>query len=179
MSADYTWDTDWGNWRIALDYTHIDEYLVQDVPGLELGLQETGVTDAAGTDGEQNIVRSVPDNKGTLSLTWTNNNHRVSIFNRHIGSYQVLGHRAYIAEDQRTPTDLLYARSKIDSYDTIDIQYSYSHQWANDNLGTSRLTVGVIDATDEEIPLFRRQSFDSTVFDGRGRRWYARLLWQF
>jgi outer membrane receptor protein involved in Fe transport len=179
VSADYTWDTGWGNWRIALDYTHIDEYLVQDVPGLELGLQETGVTDAAGTDGEQNIVRSVPDNKGTLSLTWTNNNHRVSIFNRHIGSYQVLGHRAYIAEDQRTPTDLLYARSKIDSYDTIDIQYSYSHQWANDNLGTSRLTVGVIDATDEEIPLFRRQSFDSTVFDGRGRRWYARLLWQF
>ena len=179
LSAGYSWDTDWGQWRLGLDYTHIDEYLVKDVPGLELGLQETGKTDAAGTDGEQNIVREVPDNKGTISLTWTNNNHRVSIFNRHIGSYQILGHRAYIAEDQRTPLDLQYARGMVDSYDTFDIQYAYTHDWANENMGTARFTLGIIDATDEEIPLFRRQSFDPSVFDGRGRRWYARLLWSF
>ncbi|NKB33207.1 MAG: TonB-dependent receptor [Pseudomonadales bacterium] len=179
LSAGYTWDTDYGNFRLGLDYTHVDEYLVKDVPGLELGLQETGKTDAAGTDGEQNIVREVPDNKGTLSLTWTNNNHRVSVFNRHIGSYQILGHRAYIAEDQRTPIDLQYARAQVESYDTFDIQYSYTHDWANANMGTARFTLGVIDATDEEIPLFRRQTYDTSVFDARGRRWYARLLWSF
>lgn len=179
VSAGYTWDTDWGNWRIGLDYTHIDEYMVKDVPGLELGLQETGKFDAAGTDGEQNIVREAPDNKGTISLSWSNNDHRVSIFNRHIGSYQILGHRAYIAEDQRTDLDLLYARPKVDSYDTWDIQYSYTHDWANENMGTARFSVGVIDATNADLPLFRRSSFDTSVFDGRGRRWYARLNWSF
>ena len=179
FDAGYSWDNDWGQWRVGLTYTHIDEYIVSDIPGLELGLQETGKFDAAGTDGEQNIVREVPDNRGTLSFSWAYDDHSVSIFNRHIGSYQVLGHRAYIAEDQRTELDLLYARPKIDSYDTWDIQYSYTHQWANDNLGRTNFTIGVIDATDEELPLYRRQSTDGAVFDGRGRRWYARALWQF
>jgi len=179
IKAGYGWENDWGEWRIGLDYVHIDEYKVEDVPGLELGLQETGETDAAGTDGEQNIVREVPDNKGTLSFSWSLGNHRVSIFNRHIGSYQILGHRAYIAEDQRTDLDLAYAKSSVDSYDTWDIQYGYTHQWANDALGTTRLTLGVIDALDKRLPLFRRTSFDASVFDGRGRRWYARALWMF
>ncbi len=179
IKAGYSWDNDWGQWRIGLDFVHIDEYLVKDVPGLELGLQETGKTDAAGTDGEQNIVRAVPDNKGTLSLSWSSGNHRVSVFNRHIGSHQVLGHRAYIAEDQRTPLDLQYAKSQVDSHDTWDIQYGYTQQWANDALGTTRFSVGIIDATDEEPPLVRRASFNPSVFDGRGRRWYARVLWQF
>ncbi|MDP6537286.1 MAG: TonB-dependent receptor [Gammaproteobacteria bacterium] len=179
VKAGYSWENDWGQWRIGLDFVHIDEYKVEDVPGLELGLQETGKTDAAGTDGEQNIVREVPDNKGTISLSWNRGNHRVSVFNRHIGSYQILGHRAYIAEDQRTDLDLAYARSEVSSYNTWDIQYGYTHQWANDALGTTRVTVGVIDATDARLPLFRRSSFDPSVFDGRGRQWYARALWQF
>ncbi|MDP6417017.1 MAG: TonB-dependent receptor, partial [Gammaproteobacteria bacterium] len=117
--------------------------------------------------------------KGTISLSWNRGNHRVSVFNRHIGSYQILGHRAYIAEDQRTDLDLAYARSEVSSYNTWDIQYGYTHQWANDALGTTRVTVGVIDATDARLPLFRRSSFDPSVFDGRGRQWYARALWQF
>lgn len=185
ISAGYDWSNDWGQWRVGLNYTHVDEYLVKDVPGLDLGLQETGKTDAAGTNGEQNIVRAVPDNKGTLSLTWLNGNHSVSVFNRHVGSFQELGYRAYIAEDQRTPVDLQYARPQYDSYDTFDIQYSYTHNWDNENLGTARFTLGVLDATDEEVPLVRRNAsglndgFDSTVYDARGRRWYARLLWSF
>jgi len=179
VSAGYNWDNDWGRWSIGLNYTHVDEYLVKDVPGLEFGLQETGKFDAAGADGEQSIVRAVPDNKGTISFNWARGGHSVSIFNRHIGSYQVLGHRAYIAEDQRTDLDLLYAKSKVASYDTWDIQYNYSHQWANDNFGSTRFSVGVIDLTDEEIPLYRRNTFDGAVHDGRGQRWYTRALWQF
>lgn len=179
LSTGYTWDNDWGQFRIGLEYTHVDEYSVSDIPGLELGLQETGRFDAAGTDGEQNIVREVPDNKGTLSFSWSRADHRISVFNRHIGSYQVLGHRAYIAEDQRTDLDLLYAKPKVDSYDTWDVQYTYNHQWANDNWGSTTFTLGVIDATDEELPLYRRQATSFSVFDGRGRRWYARALWSF
>ena len=179
--AGYTWDHEWGQFRVNLDYTHIDEYNVNDVPGLELGLQETGVFDAAGVDGEQNIVREVPDNRGTISFTWTRDNHRISIFNRHIGSYQILGHQSYVDPEVNpnlSPINRAYARPKTDSYDTWDVQYAYSHQFANSAWGTANFTIGVIDATNADLPLFRRSTFDASVFDGRGRRWYARVLWQ-
>lgn len=179
IKAGYAWDNNWGQFRVGLDYTHVDKYQVINVPGLELGLQQTGVFDAAGADGEQNIVREVPDNKGTLSFSWVSGAHRVSVFNRHIGSYQVLGHSAYVAAPQRTPLDLAYAKSKVASYDTWDIQYNYRHQWANDNFGSTTFTIGVIDLLNADIPLYRRSTFDSTVFDGRGQRWYARASWQF
>ena len=63
-----------------------------------------------------------------------------------------------------------------DSYNTWDIQYNYTRDWGD---STSVFTVGVIDATNEDVPLFRRQTYHTSVFDPRGRRWYARVLWQF
>lgn len=177
--SSYNWDTDWGQFNVGLTFTHIDEYIVSGIPGLELGLQQSGKFDAAGTDGEGQIVREVPDNKGTLSLSWVRDNHRVAVFNRHIGSYQVLGHRNYVSADERTAEDLRFAKSKVDSYDTWDVQYTYSHQWANSDLGSTMFTLGVIDLTDADLPLYRRDTFDQGVFDGRGTRWYARALWSF
>lgn len=173
----YGWDTDFGQFRVALDYTHIDEYLVNDVPGLELGLQQTGVFDAAGTDGEQNIVRSVPDNRGNINLSWSRNSHRLALFNRHIGSYEILGHQDFIENPQENAVDISLANPKVASYDTWDIQYSYTHDWSNNSLGSTIFTVGVIDALNADLPLYRRQTFDGSVFDSRGRRWYARALW--
>jgi len=177
--SSYNWENDWGRFNVGLSFTHIDEYQVSGIPGLELGLQQTGKFDAAGGDGEGLIVREVPDNKGTLSFSWGRNNHSFSLFNRHVGSYQVLGHRAYVANPQRTPEDLRYAKPKVASYDTWDAQYNYNHQWANDNMGETRLTLGVIDLFNADVPLYRRSSFDQTVYDGRGTRWYARALWSF
>jgi hypothetical protein len=179
IKADYSWDTDWGQFRVGLNYTHVDEYLVKNVPGLDLGLQSTGQFDAAGTDGDSPIVNSLPDNKGTLSFNWSNGAHGVSVFNRHIGSYQILGHRDYVDNPQRTQLDLAYAKPKVDSYNTWDLQYNYNHQWANEDFGSTILTLGIIDAFNADIPLYRRSTFDSSVFDGRGRRLYARALWQF
>ena len=179
LSLGYRWSTDFGNFRLAADYTHIDEYLVKDVPGLELGLQETGRFDAAGADGEQNIVREVPDNRANISLSWNMDNHRLTIFNRHTGSFEVLGHADYIANPNTPQIEKDYARGKVDSYNSWDVQYVYTHDWANSSMGSSTFTLGVIDATDADIPLYRRGSFNASVFDARGRRWYARLLWQF
>jgi outer membrane receptor protein involved in Fe transport len=179
LSLGYTWSSDFGNFRLAADYTHIDEYLVKDVPGLELGLQETGRFDAAGADGEQNIVREVPDNRANISLSWNMDNHRLTIFNRHTGSFEVLGHADYLANPNTPQVEKDYARGKVDSYNTWDVQYVYTHDWANSSMGSSTFTLGVIDATDADIPLYRRASYNASVFDARGRRWYARLLWQF
>jgi len=175
--ASYVWGTEWGQFRVGLDYTHIDEYVV-DIPGLELGLQATGKMDAAGVDGEQNIVRPVPDNKGTLSFSWSRNNHRVSVFNRHTGSFQVLSHNAFMADTGSTDILKSFAKSKTDSYATWDVQYSYTHNWARDELGTANFTFGIIDVTDEDVPLYRRQAYHRSVYDARGRRMYARVLWQ-
>ena len=69
-----------------------------------------------------------------------------------------------------------YAKSKTESYSTWDAQYNYTRAWGD---STSIFTVGVIDMTNEDVPLFRRASYHTSMFDPRGRRWYARVLWQF
>lgn len=178
MNLGYTFSNDWGNFRFAIDYTHTDQFQVNDIPGLELGLQESGRFDAAGTDGDSPLVREVPDNRGNITFNWSRNNHAVSIFNRHTGSFDVLSHNEFVNNPNEDPGDISFARSKVDSYNTWDIQYNYRHEWSNSNWGTSNFTAGIIDLTDADIPLFRRDSFNQTVFDARGRRWYARLLWQ-
>ncbi len=179
LKLGYNWDTDWGNFRLSMDYTHVRQYTISDVPGLELGLLDTGVLDAAGTTGDGNIVRSLPDNKGNITLNWGRGNHGITVINRHIGSYRDLA----FATTFQFGNDLVRSlvKEKIDSYQTWDIQYRYSHAWSNSALGNTIFTLGVLDMFDEKLP-FRESSalnFDSTVFDGRGRRLYGRALWQF
>jgi hypothetical protein len=61
------------------------------------------------------------------------------------------------------------------------MQYNYVHEWANTNLGTTTLTFGLLDAFNSTIPFHYNGSlnYDAAVFDGRGRRFYARALMQF
>ena len=179
----YNWDNDWGRFRASVDYTHVNQYTLKGVPGLELGLMETGKFDAAGTTGNGLHVRSLPDNKGNIALSWQRDRHGLTILNRHIGSYQDLAYDNVLS----TANDLVasLATTKIDSYATWDMQYSYSHDWGNTNLGNTSFTIGVIDMFDEEVP--HRETtddennlrYDATVFDPRGRRLYARALWSF
>ena len=175
VKAGYTWDNDYGTFGVGLNYTHVERFVV-DIPGLDLGLQATGEMDAAGGDGEQNIVRPVPDNKGTLNFSWNRDNHRVSIFNRHIGSIKVLSHDDFMRNPNTAEINKFYAESQTESYSTWDVQYNYTRAWGD---STSIFTVGVIDMTNEDVPLFRRDAYHTSMFDPRGRRWYARVLWQF
>jgi iron complex outermembrane receptor protein len=181
MKLGYNWDNDWGRFRASIDYTHVNQYKLIGVPGLELGLQDTGKDDAAGTTGNGLHVRSLPDNKGNITLNWQRDRHGMTLTNRHIGSYQDLAYDAVF----ETGNDLVrsLASSKIDSYDTWDIQYRYAHDWGNASLGTTNFTVGVLDMFDEEVPHRETTAgslrYDATVFDPRGRRLYARALWSF
>lgn len=177
----YSWNNDWGRFRAGVDYTHVRQYTLNDVPGLELGLLETGVFDAAGTTGDGNLVRSLPDNKGNISLSWMRGNHGVSVITRLIGSYQDLAYENTFA----TGSDAVRAlvTKSIDSYQSWDLQYNYTHQWANDNFGTTIVTVGALDAFNADLP-YRENlaagaiNYDAGVFDGRGRRLYLRVLMQ-
>ncbi|MDA1371346.1 MAG: TonB-dependent receptor [Proteobacteria bacterium] len=175
----YTWDNDWGRFRASMDFTHVRQYKLIGVPGLELGLLDTGKSDAAGTSGNGLHVRSLPDNKGNLTFSWQRDNHGVTVINRHIGSYQDLAYDFAFETGNDLVRSLL--TRKIDSYSTWDIQYRYTHDWNNGNLGSTTFTAGVLDIFDEDLP-YREVgglNYDATVFDPRGRRLYARALWQF
>lgn len=175
LKAGYAWENDWGRFRIAAEYTHVNQYDVSDIPGLENGLSETGRFDAAGTSGQAPIVRSVPDNRGNINFSWTKDAHRLTVINRHIGSYDALEFQGRLT----TTSDALlpFLEPQVDSYQTWDLNYTYIHDWGNANLGSTNFTLGMIDAFNQEIPQFRFQTFDRSVFDGRGRRIYARALW--
>jgi iron complex outermembrane receptor protein len=177
----YNWDNDWGRFRASIDYTHVNQYKLIGVPGLELGLQDTGKLDAAGTTGNGLHVRSLPDNKGNLTFSWQKDRHGATLINRHIGSYQDLAYQDVFDSGNDLVRSL--ARTKISSYDTWDLQYRYSHDWGNANLGTTNFTVGILDMFNEEIPHRETTAgslrYDATVFDPRGRRLYARALWSF
>ncbi|MDP3515893.1 MAG: TonB-dependent receptor [Pseudohongiella sp.] len=178
LKVGYTWNNDWGRFRASMDYTHVRQYKLTDVPGLELGLLETGVFDAAGTTGDGNLVRSLPDKKGNISLSWMQDNHSAAIITRFIGSYRDLAYDNTF----RTANDEVRAllTRRIDSYRSVDLQYSFTHEWANERMGTTIFTVGALDAFNATIP-YREAggiNYDAGVFDGRGRRLYARVLLQ-
>jgi iron complex outermembrane recepter protein len=177
----YVWTNDYGRFRIATDFTYVNQYKLKGVPGLELGLRETGLFDAAGTTGDGLLVRSLPDKKGNLTLSWTNNSgkHGVSVINRFIGGYDNLQYQ----DTYDNGND--YVRSivnrTISSYHSVDLQYNYTHEWANERLGTTLLTIGALDAFNAELPFHYSGAlnYDAYQFDGRGRRLYARVLMQF
>ena len=183
----YGWANDFGQFRLGLDYTHVRQYKLIDVPGLELGLLETGEFDAAGTTGDGNLVRSLPDNRGNINLNWAKGRHNATAITRLIGSYRDLAYES----TYETGNDLVRSlvSKEIASYQTWDFQYSYTVDWASAKLGTSVFSVGVLDAFNAALT-YRESgvttydsslvsNYDASVFDGRGRRLYARAMLQF
>ena len=179
LKAGYSWSNDLGIFSANMTYTHVRQYVFDGVPGMINGLLDTGVYDAAGTTGDGNLVRSMPDNKGTLTFNWRNGNQGITLINRHIGSYRDLGYEGAltVANDFTRP---LLSR-EIGSYNTWDVQYTYNKAWDNSRYGNTTFTVGLLDALNKTLP-YRELSalnYDATVFEGRGKRWYARALWSF
>jgi outer membrane receptor protein involved in Fe transport len=179
INLGYRWANDWGRFSLALEHTFVEQYTLKDVPGLENGLLDIGIYDAAGTTGDGNVVRSLPDNKGHVTFNWSTGNHSVTAITRYIGEYD------NISADLRYPDSNPYVQSllssTIDSYYSVDLQYRYTHAWANSKMGTTVFTVGALDAFNADIPYVETGSlnYDASVFDGRGRRLYVRALWQF
>ena len=179
LKAGYSWSNDLGMFSANMTYTHVRQYVFDGVPGMINGLLDTGVYDASGTTGDGNLVRSMPDNKGTLTFNWRNGNQGITLINRHIGSYRDLGYEGAltVANDFTRP---LLSR-EIGSYNTWDVQYTYNKAWDNSRYGSTTFTVGLLDALNKTLP-YRELSalnYDATVFEGRGQRWYARALWSF
>lgn len=174
----YAWDNDLGNFRVGLDYTHVRQYKLIDVPGLERGLLDTNLYDSAGTTGDNNLVRSLPDNKGHLTFAWSRDRQSLVAINRHIGSYYNLRYPLSYETASDFSRNLL--RREISSYNSWDLQYNYIHDWGNAAFGSTRFSFGVLDFFNATLPYYEETAlnYDASVFDGRGRRWYVRALWQ-
>jgi iron complex outermembrane receptor protein len=181
LKVGYNWNTDLGRIRVSSDFTYVNQYKLSDVPGLELGLRETGLFDAAGTTGDGLLVRSLPDKKGNLTLGWSSNDlrHSVSVINRFVGSYENLAYQDTFDNGNDYVRSIVNKR--IGTYHSVDLQYNYVHEWANPNMGTTVLTVGALDAFNATLPFHYSGAlnYDAYQFDGRGRRLYARALLQF
>lgn len=180
----YTWGNDLGNFRLGLDYTHVRQYEITGLPGFDNGFNGTGVTDAAGTTGDGGAtLLSLPDNRGFITFNWSRGDHTFTAINRHIGSYENLAHDSVIVDGN----DLIQSLSspRVEAYQSVDVQYSYTHDWANPRFGTTVFSLGVLDLFESDLPYIERgdvsslNNFDINTFDPRGRRIYARALLSF
>jgi len=172
LLATYVLDSSFGIWTFALDWNHVIEFVPSNIPGFEDGILGTGVTDGAGTTGDGSIIRSMPDNKGNFTLNFTRGNHSATGIVRYIDGYDNLG--AQVFNSGSNPPKTVFDE-KIKSWTTLDVQYNFRWQWGD--AGPLSMTIGMINATDEDPPKRddTNQGYDSTTFDPRGRRYYLRL----
>ena len=180
LSAGFRWSSELGEFAVNSQMTYVNQYRLRNVPGLDLGLLESGVFDAAGTTGDGLLVRSLPDLKGNLTFNWSSNNlaHQATWINHFIGSYDNLSYQ----NDYLNGND--YVRSiispEVDAYHRVDLQYSYTRQWPAAG-SEATFTLGVLDAFNASLPFLYSGplNYDAAVFDGRGRRLYGRVLMRF
>lgn len=176
IGASYFMSTDYGMLNMALNWNHIIEFKPSDIPGFENGILGLGVSDGAGTTGDGGIVRSMPDNKANLTVSFNRDKHTATGIIRYIASYDNLGARVFNsgANPPKTVMD-----ETIDAYTTLDVQYNYLYDWGRD--APLSITVGMVNAFDEDPPTRDdyEQAYDSSTVDPRGRRFYVRLLQSF
>jgi iron complex outermembrane receptor protein len=156
ISADYFLpSTEIGEMSISFSATHMLSY---EIP-------VNGVTkDVVGFFNHDNFVRSLPETKANTTFRWSKGQHKASITSRFISSY----------ENTRTGIPAGYS-SNIDSFMTWDIQYGYELEVSD---VVTNITVGMLNATDEEPPLVfdaANFSYDPRQHDGRGSMAYLSL----
>ena len=152
LEMSYNMDTDAGLLSLGFNATH---YLSYEIP--VAGTR----TDVVGLFNHDNFARSLPDTKAVISASLINGPHSVAAFARHVAAYETT--RALSA----TATALGGFSQDIDSFTTLDLQYSYQVQ-SEDII----LTVGVKNAFDEDVPVVfddANWSYDPKHHDPRGR----------
>lgn len=146
----YTLDTGAGTFVPFVGGTFVTEYDLDD--------PQAGDIDGAGNRNFTNFGTSVPELRFNAGIGWQHGPHSLNGFARHISGY----------DDDQNPGE------EIDAHTTFDAQYKLRVGEFIDNLGEgTTLTLGVINATDEDPPqVFTNGGFDSKVHDPRGRLFY-------
>ena len=147
--------TELGEFSIKMDLTRMLSY---EIP---IGGK---TTDVVGLFNHDNFARSLPETKSNTTFRWEHGQHKASITGRYISSYKTTRPGAPAGYSQN-----------IDSHLTWDLQYNYELSAASVD---TRITIGVLNATDEEPPQVwdaANLSYDSRQHDARGRLAYIGL----
>ena len=150
----YSMETNIGSLLLGLNATHMLQYEIP-VGGV--------TTDVVGLFNHDNFARSLPETKAVLSANLVSGSHSAAAYGRWVSSYETTNVPTAIAADMGFDQN-------IDSHFTVDLQYSYSFDFnSEDDL---RLTLGVKNAFDEEVPQVydgSNWSYDPKHHDPRGR----------
>jgi iron complex outermembrane recepter protein len=152
-------ESDLGEVSLQMSATHMFKYEIP-INGQK--------TDVVGRFNQDNFARSLPETKANLSLRWAIGDHNASLTTRYISSY----------ETTKAAPAPGYSQN-IDSFTTFDIQYNYEFAISE---ATGRMTVGMLNLTDEEPPQVwdaPNFSYDPRQHDARGRMPYVTLKFGF
>ena len=164
MTLGYQFDTDnLGTFRAQLSGSWTIEYDLVDPDGNEI--------DGVGSRNNANTVgRSLPEFKANFNLGWRYNRHNAVVTVRYIDGF----------EDD-TPQSALRGAfigfaENIDSFTTVDAQYSIQLPALSFQDEGSVFTVGAKNLFNEDPPLVNTDGgFDPFTHDPRGRIWYGRF----
>lgn len=155
FNLSYIKSTDIGEFVLQSRFNWIQEFKVSDFPVGQPDFDAAGFTNRSPT---RRLARSMPDLKGNASLTWLTGDHTTRLGMRYVGSY--------------VDNSGLRLERSFDPYYSFDLSYSYAFDLSEN--GNLQLTFGIIDLFDEDLPNVRdARGVDLTVFDQRGRRYYA------
>jgi hypothetical protein len=128
---------------------------------------QAGFIEGVGRRNFSNFATSTPEWRANIFGGWQRENHGVNVFLRYIDSY---------ADDNVDPGLGPQAFGSIDSYFTVDAQYSFRFR---SDFGPA-LSFGAINLFDEDPPhVATNGGYDSKVHDPRGRLLYARASFSF
>ena len=169
VTADWMIPSNAGEFGLHLSATHFLSYEIPCTAANDRGCTgDSGVQDVAGYFNYDNFARSIPETKVNATADWRVGNHKIALLAFYTSEY----------ETSRVVPDALLDQGysqDIDSWMTLDLQYSYSF-----NLGNTEaiITLGGKNITDEDAPrLFDAANFsyDPKHHDPRGQIWYGRI----
>lgn len=151
FSFDYRFTGAGSDWGLQLNGTYVDEFELT---------SEGQVFDAVGKYNGTNFGFPNAQLRANLALDWLRGNHRARA---------TLRHTSAVEEDVPANT-----RTEEEDYQTLDLVYEYALP-----SGRSRLTVGVLNATDEDPPIRDRSSYtaESYLYEMRGRMYRVGFNW--
>ena len=135
----------------SFDATYVMTYDLENSQGISI--------DGAGQRNGTNFGDPSPELRANLGLNWSTEQHSASAYLRHVSGY----------DDEQKNLD-------IDNYTTLDLQYSYNFGDILKAESEMSLTIGVINATNENPPFVAiAGNYDPRTGDPRGRRAYVKI----
>ena len=169
FAARYQWDTDAGIFQPFIEGTYVNKYDLED--------PLAGSVDGAGRRNFSNFGTSTPELRFNAGFGWLNGAHSANVFARYISAYD---DDQNCADDSNPVNGACSAAAggfyEIDSWLSVDAQYSVDTALLFDTETGPVVTLGVINAGGEDPPqVFTNGGFDSKVHDPRGRMFYVRF----